>query len=273
MGYIPDSNRTLTAYLTQKGREYVVSGDRDGFTIKYFSLGDPDVNYNIASQVGEDGKDNMLPKGSIPDLSGDDDGAVHSLAGGIRQRFSIYGGTTIKHLGTNQTLGSPRNVVRFQSDTLSVNLTKTGLALQQLSFSIPIEVVGSAVTGYESAKVYVLPPSQGTDSTAYSIVSVDNTTAGIYSWAVGSASTQRVNCIVNYAGGSTILNVKLRIVPYKSAVSIDPDKGIITVAVAITQTTTAAPASGRNNNNNAGVIITGDGTGTQTPPTNKEIVQ
>jgi hypothetical protein len=83
MAFLPSSStKTLYAYLTQKGREYVLSGDQLQFKITQFSLHDDDVNYNVTKTVTND-EYNKLPKGFVPDITGDDDDCVTSIAAGV----------------------------------------------------------------------------------------------------------------------------------------------------------------------------------------------
>lgn len=45
MGYTPTGNtKTLNVYLTDAGRRDLVNGN--GFTVKFFALGDTDIDYN-----------------------------------------------------------------------------------------------------------------------------------------------------------------------------------------------------------------------------------
>ena len=86
MGQILSSNTVYAvAYLTEKGRNYLfdpmgsnrfetitvggVATIIDKFKITYFSMSDPDTNYNLLS--GE-----ILETGSIPDVSGKNDGNI-----------------------------------------------------------------------------------------------------------------------------------------------------------------------------------------------------
>lgn len=238
MGFIPNSSRNLTAYLTQKGREYLVAGDKDGFTIKYFALGDPDVNYLVASQPGQNTLTNMLPQGLVPDISGDDDGAIHSLAGGVTQRYFLSGGANVKSLGTNLQLGSIQNLVRFQNPIIGVNLTKLGSAgFQQLSFVIPMEIVGTSITGYERVKVYLLPPSQGTSPEIYGSMTADIGSGGVYGWVAGAPFNLNATGVLSTSittPGRYNYVAKFRVVPFKSALTTDPDNSVITVNVTLT---------------------------------------
>lgn len=80
MGYVPSSTtQNLYAYLTQKGRYNLLFENADAFQIKYFSLHDNDINYTIASEI-INSQFNKLPKGFIPDITGDDDDCIRSIA-------------------------------------------------------------------------------------------------------------------------------------------------------------------------------------------------
>lgn len=82
MGYIPSSaTQTLYAYLTQKGRFNLLFSSATASTVKYFSLHDNDVNYIIASEI-INSQFNKLPKGFVPDITGDNDDCIRSVAQG-----------------------------------------------------------------------------------------------------------------------------------------------------------------------------------------------
>ena len=52
MGFIPQTNtKTLYAYLTPKGRQYILDGNQEDFQVAFFSLHDDDVNYYISSNL------------------------------------------------------------------------------------------------------------------------------------------------------------------------------------------------------------------------------
>jgi hypothetical protein len=80
MGYIPSSStQNLYAYLTQTGRYNLLFKDAMDFQVKYFTLHDNDVNYEIASQI-INSNFNKLPKGFVPDITGDNDDCIRSIA-------------------------------------------------------------------------------------------------------------------------------------------------------------------------------------------------
>jgi hypothetical protein len=90
MGYVTSTPKvTLDAFLTQKGRNYLVQlEDQDKYNIFYFGLGDPDCNYVISSidKIGE--VKNVLPSGFVVSLSGDHN-CIKSLAI-EKQRFILF---------------------------------------------------------------------------------------------------------------------------------------------------------------------------------------
>lgn len=72
MGFVAESNnKKIYAYLTEKGKINVLTGDTIDFEVKYFSLHDNDVNYYISSKKSNNIY-NALPSGFIPDITGDD---------------------------------------------------------------------------------------------------------------------------------------------------------------------------------------------------------
>ncbi len=89
MGFVSSTPKiTLEAYLTQKGRYYLVlSGTTEQITISYFALGDPDCNYLVASNDIGGGEKNILPTGFINDMSGDHN-CIKSLST-QRQRYIL----------------------------------------------------------------------------------------------------------------------------------------------------------------------------------------
>jgi hypothetical protein len=90
MGFIPSSStQTLSAYLTYQGRQYILSGTKEQFQVKYFSLHDSDINYNIAKNIVST-KYNNLPNGFVPDITGDISECIKSIAKGVRPTENSY---------------------------------------------------------------------------------------------------------------------------------------------------------------------------------------
>lgn len=79
MGFISKntSQITLNAYYTQLGRSLFISGTESDKIISYFSLGDDDVDYAIALN------NNIEGTGFVPDLTGDVDNCIPSIASGV----------------------------------------------------------------------------------------------------------------------------------------------------------------------------------------------
>jgi hypothetical protein len=91
MGFIQQSNtKKIYAYLTQYARQQILDGDEKDFTVKYFSLHDTDVNYNISANIVNNSY-NTLPSGFIPDITGDNQGCLLSIANGIQIENSLGG--------------------------------------------------------------------------------------------------------------------------------------------------------------------------------------
>ena len=83
MGFTQQSNtKKIYAYLTQLARKKILDGEEIEITVKYFSLHDSDVNYNISANIVNNSY-NKLPSGFIPDITGDNQGCLFSIANGI----------------------------------------------------------------------------------------------------------------------------------------------------------------------------------------------
>ena len=90
MGFIPSSTtQTLSAYLTQQGRKYVLRGSKADFTVTQFSLHDGDINYQIAANIVSSNYNN-LPNGFVPDITGDIDECIKSIAAGVSPNENSY---------------------------------------------------------------------------------------------------------------------------------------------------------------------------------------
>jgi hypothetical protein len=95
MGYV--KNVEIIAYLTQKGKDYIVSGKKKHALITHFSIADPDTNYVIASSTTYNtiGEKNILKKDFIPNISGvygSEDNCLKYLSNNIIQKYSLFGG-------------------------------------------------------------------------------------------------------------------------------------------------------------------------------------
>ena len=89
MGYVPSASAiTATAYLTERGREYLFnknnirfdsSGD-DLFEIKTFTLSDADINYRTTT---------LLVTGEVPDISGENENCLKTSVD-VTQRNLLF---------------------------------------------------------------------------------------------------------------------------------------------------------------------------------------
>ena len=125
MGYVQSGNTvSLTARLTQKGRELMLSGNTQ-LMVKYFGIGDGDANYRT---------NQLSSPGHIPDVTGDYSGCTLSLADGVGLKSPMeYSGVTkvisspTATKTTNHTLkfgfGTPDNMTwSANTFTCDVNL-------------------------------------------------------------------------------------------------------------------------------------------------------
>lgn len=77
MGFIEKRYTTeLNAYLTPRGREMLLNGERENTLARYFSLGDSDRNYQLIS-------DDRVREMLIPDVTGDKSDSLYSIAQNI----------------------------------------------------------------------------------------------------------------------------------------------------------------------------------------------
>jgi hypothetical protein len=89
MGFIQQSTtKKIYAYLTQFAKGKILDGNEEDFTVKYFSLHDTDVNYNISANIVNNSY-NTLPSGFIPDITGDNQGCLFSIANGVQIENTI----------------------------------------------------------------------------------------------------------------------------------------------------------------------------------------
>lgn len=129
MGFIPQvSTKTLYAYLTQKGREYILNGDKEDFQVAYFTLHDEDVNYFISSNISAGTTYYTLQSGFVPDITGDADTCIKSIAAGtgVNMMSTLSGSTvidpttgnlTVGPLGSNGTVGARVTTINGPTNT------------------------------------------------------------------------------------------------------------------------------------------------------------
>ena len=115
MGFTPSSStQSVNAYLTQSGRKKLLYSSASESQITFFSLHDNDVNYLISSKVDNITLTyNILKNGFIPDLTGDNDICIKSVAQAYdvnKNSYLIYGGDLVvlsANTGTTTTTPPP----------------------------------------------------------------------------------------------------------------------------------------------------------------------
>jgi hypothetical protein len=232
MGYIPSPGGqiTLVAYLTAKGREYLVNGQPDDFLPRFFAVSDPDTNYLQAAETTPQGP-NILPAGYVPDLSGDYSGSIRSLAAGVVQRSFLVGG--VSQLGTKGTLGTSISTIGFgPSRTGNARITTAGSAPLSVSIQVPVTITSGIAQGGEQVKLYLVPVTKGTSPQLYPYLSLGN--GGLVSWSAGESLTKSLTVTLNMsqlpAGitpGSSYY-FYLMAVPFKSSVTVPVATGLFT---------------------------------------------
>lgn len=117
MGFIEKKYTTdLTAYLTQKGREMLLSGDREDTIAKFFLLGDSDRNYQLVS-------DDRIREMLIPDITGDKSDSLFSVAQNVDIKHKVG---TFKPI--ENVTGFQRSIIYESTPTLTGDDVKMVLA-------------------------------------------------------------------------------------------------------------------------------------------------
>jgi hypothetical protein len=152
MGYIQQSDvKKIYAYLTQLGKEKIISGDTIDFQVKYFSLHDDDINYIIASKLS--GTTYNIPKsGFIPNITGDDNICLPAISDATflekNKLFDITSTTLeVKYKITpNKTVIYENDVVTFTIETENVD-NGTVLNWSNIGTSIASDFVENIING------------------------------------------------------------------------------------------------------------------------------
>lgn len=139
MGYIASSSTvTATAYLTELGRQYLqdqpskpryvtlANGQTiDRLKIERFSLGDPDVNYNLPL---------LLETGDIPDLSGENEECVTGAKGRTLNNLISPGESNIPSDDiTNVTYQTTQKQITYNTQS-APNLIPTVVTQQLMTY-------------------------------------------------------------------------------------------------------------------------------------------
>jgi len=213
MGFIPQINtKTLYAYLTQKGREYILNRDKEDFQIAYFTLHDEDVNYYISSNISAGTTYYTLQSGFIPDITGDADTCIKSIAAGtgINTMSSLSGSTVIDPVTGKPTVGTLGTDGTINGRNLSVNIAG--------SKNVTIPNIITNIQSNTQINITLNPPTG--DSVAVTPLEIRNSQFALRITNVLNASicTFRVNnrtiqpnqdTIINPSTSTNTLNISL----------------------------------------------------------------
>jgi hypothetical protein len=151
MGYIQQSDtKKIYAYLTQLGKEKIISGDTIDFQIKYFSLHDDDINYGVASKTS--GLTYNIPKsGFIPNITGDNNLCLPNISDATFLKANILFDEIII-LEPTYTITPDKNIiyendiVTFTIETKNVN-NGTVLNWTNIGTTIASDFVENTING------------------------------------------------------------------------------------------------------------------------------
>lgn len=137
MGFIPSSSTIqLYAYFTQYGREKIANSIRNDVRVTQFSLHDDDVNYILTKEI-VNGTYNKLPTGFVPDLTGDIDTCIKSIANGINKEYLN------KNLLTGTSMNRPINTPQITLNPISpVSTRLLTVGFEESSYANPNPLVG-----------------------------------------------------------------------------------------------------------------------------------
>jgi hypothetical protein len=236
MGFIPQINtKTLYAYLTPKGREYILEGDKQDFQIAYFTLHDDDVNYFVSSNIsaGTTSKYLTLPSGFVPDITGDADTCIKSIAEGtnVNLMSSLSGSTIIDPLSNRLTVGQIGTDGNINTRLLTISGPSSksivGGSISNGNNSTSISVVlsppdPSPVTNNEITNTqFYIEITNAANITDISINSIRG--AKVLIKPISSTITVSISFNVSAASigtGSTPISFTIKIIPFRSFLNI-----------------------------------------------------
>ena len=174
MGFIQQSNtKKIYAYLTQYARQQILDGNEADFTVKYFSLHDNDVNYNISANLVNNSY-NTLPSGFVPDITGDNDGCLLSIANGIQIENSIGGfveppppvSLSATVVGECQMGGANPDFEPVKTGIFEITVTNIQGGTGNYSWYVKTEVISfSSITSTNVAEAIILSSTTSTNYT------------------------------------------------------------------------------------------------------------
>jgi hypothetical protein len=138
MGFVPSSSTIqLYAYFTQSAREKIFNDEKNNFTVTYFTLHDNDVNYYLSSKPTTTTPYNTLPSGFIPDVTGDSDTCIKSLASGRYLKNNMLTGSSIVTVPIPPDVINPPIVVNPPTTTVpTYKITPNKLEIAERAISV-----------------------------------------------------------------------------------------------------------------------------------------
>lgn len=255
MGFIPQINtKTLYAYLTPKGREYILDGDKQDFQIAYFTLHDDDVNYFVSSNISAGTTYYTLPSGFVPDITGDADTCIKSIAEGtnINTMSSLSGSsvtdpTTLK-LSVGR-IGTDGNI-NTRVCTIGASVSRIGpLALANITTPYTVQ----------SFNVVIAPPATDTATAVNSnewlntqfYVEIKDSNGGANSFTINGTSSTKL--LIKPSAATTPINITFKkgslasltgSIPVNFTIVITPFRSFVDLGTNTSVTYTATISTG-----------------------------
>lgn len=255
MGFIPKINtKTLYAYLTPLGRKYILDGDKEDFQIAYFTLHDDDVNYFISANIsaGTTSTYLTLPSGFVPDITGDIDTCIKSIAEGTNvNSMSSLSGSSITDTTNRLTVGQIGTDGNINTRVLNLGFTNSG-TIQGGSL---LNISNLSTYTVQSISV-VLTPDGGTDADAVIssewsntqfFIEIVNSNGGAKNFTINgqngnkvlikpSAATTNINITfqrgdVSSQSGSISVKFDIKITPFRSFVNLETSQLSYTASI------------------------------------------
>jgi len=243
MGFIAENNTIqIKTYLTQLGRKYILDGNKEDFQIEFFTLHDDDINYQISSNI-VDGFYNTTPSGFIPDLTGDDDTCIKSVAYGVEPNpdsyltgstISVNGLFSVGEIGTDGQINSRKVELGFNTNTTSVSRNQANASSVYSTVNIPITINSSNLTTAEKTNLKLKASVKIIDSQGIEVLVNDSVNSSIIDFT--NLTTNTINIPVKYRFNSAKItpsdityNIELTIKTYKSFANLVDSKHTISI--------------------------------------------
>jgi hypothetical protein len=215
MAFIAQTNtKTLYAYLTPKGRQYILDGDKEDFQIAYFSLHDDDVNYQISSNISAGTTYYTLQSGFIPDITGDNDNCIKSIAKGTTVNmqstlFATDNTNSVGKIGSNGDINQ-RNLT-FGIANLNLGLLENVGSNTNIDFNFTVNLTAPNESDSEASATLnqttaPITPAERLNSKFYIIIS--NPTSQIKDIKINNKATSLDSeNLISFTGGSNSITL------------------------------------------------------------------